>query len=61
VPPRFSQTSVFGGEVDASEQKSEHLGKQVRLPHGKWRYCRPVVDAKDEIGPNQVIVKDDYF
>ena len=33
------------------------IWKHVRLADGKWRYCRPVLDAKDKIVPHMVRVK----
>jgi integrase/recombinase XerD len=33
------------------------IWKHVRLADGKWRYCRPVLDAKDKIVPNLVSIK----
>jgi len=33
------------------------IWKHVRLADGKWRYCRPVLDAKDKIVPDLVMVK----
>ena len=32
------------------------IWKQVRLANGKWRYCRPVLDAKSKIIPDMVLV-----
>ena len=32
------------------------IWKHVRLADGKWRYCRPVLDAKGKIVPNMVLV-----
>ncbi len=32
------------------------IWKHVRLADGKWRYCRPVLDAKGKIVSDMVIV-----
>ncbi|MGA7969357.1 MAG: hypothetical protein WB983_12050, partial [Terriglobales bacterium] len=32
------------------------IWKHVRLADGKWRYCRPVIDAKEKIVSDMVIV-----
>jgi integrase/recombinase XerD len=32
------------------------IWKHVRIGEGKWRYCRPVLDAKGKIVPNMVLV-----
>jgi hypothetical protein len=32
------------------------IWKHVRVAEGKWRYCRPVLDAKGKIIPNMVLV-----
>jgi hypothetical protein len=32
------------------------IWKHVRLADGKWRYCRPVLDAKGKIVPDMVTV-----
>ena len=32
------------------------IWKHVRIGDGKWRYCRPVLDAKGKIIPNMVLV-----
>jgi hypothetical protein len=33
------------------------IWKHVRLVDGKWRYCRPVPDARGKIIPDMVMVK----
>ncbi len=33
------------------------IWKHVRLADGKWRYCRPALDAKGKIVPDMVVVK----
>ena len=33
------------------------IWKHVRLADGKWRYCRPVLDAKGKIVSDMVMVK----
>jgi hypothetical protein len=33
------------------------IWKHVRLEDGKWRYCRPVPDAKGKIVPDMVRVR----
>jgi integrase len=60
VPPKKRQAwkqRVVGKERSMRVNRRVSIWKHVRLADGKWRYCRPVLDAKDKIVPNMVSVK----